>query len=101
MTDPLLSVDSVIWELAVEEFEIARAACDENRGADDQSRFDAIFDRYQEAEEALLALAAPDFEAVIEKLQIIWADELALETPDSIPMMMVVGDLRRLTGIDG
>ena len=78
------------------EFESARAACDLCTSTDDPLAADSIFDRFQAAEEALLCQPAPDIEAVIEKLLIIWEHELAIETPDSIPLMTVVGDLRRL-----
>ena len=80
MTKGYLKTDPIAWEQAVTEFEAARAACD----AANPSKADATYDRYQETEEALLAIPAPDLEAVIEKLLIIWENELAIETPDSI-----------------
>ena len=99
MNEGFLSSDPIAWEQAVVEFESARAACDQCKNTDHPSASDVLFDRFQAAEEALLCQPAPDFEAVIKKLLIIWEDELAIETPDSIPLMTVVGDLRRLAAI--
>lgn len=96
MIKGFLRVDPRAWEQAVVEFESARAACDLRKSGDDPSASDVIFDRFQAAEEALLCQPAPDIDAVIEKLLIVWEHELAIVTPDSIPMMAVVGDLRRL-----
>ena len=96
MIEGFLRSDPIAWEQAVVEFESARAACNERKRTDDPAASAVIFDRFQAAEEALLGQPAPDFEAVIEKLLIIWEDELAIVTPDSIPLMAVVGDLRRL-----
>lgn len=99
MTARLISPDPLEFEVALIEFTCARAAYDNYRGDDECVEANAIRSRYGEAEEAVLGLTAPDIESVIEKLWIIWSDELEIETPSSLPLMQVIGDLRRLNTI--
>lgn len=96
MTDTTPNPDGPEFETALIEHTLARAACASYKGSHDTPEADAIWARYGAAEEAVMALPAPDLEAVIEKVKIAFEDELSIETPDSIPIMRIIGDLRRL-----
>ena len=96
MTKHISSADSAAWQSALEEYYAAREAWGCHVPRKNPSESDTIHERYMLAEDSLLATAAPDLDAVIRKLEIIWEDELDVVTPDSYSMMAVIGDMRRL-----
>ena len=96
MTNGYVTPDPVAWEQARREFEEAVAAVERigKRGRG----IIAALDRFGAAQQALLALPAPDLGAVIYKLErCIWQeDEIWDEHDDfSTGRRTVIGDLRR------
>lgn len=97
MTHGYVTPDPAAWERARMEFEGALVAVERvgKRGRG----IIAALDRFGAAQQALLALPAPDLEAVIYKLEhCIWEeDELHDEHDDfSTGRRTVIGDLRRI-----
>lgn len=52
--------------------------------------------RYDNAEQALLALPAPDLDGVIFKLQVIFGEDLWDESDEAMQKATALGDLRRI-----
>ena len=96
MTEGFVTPDPIAWEHAVAEVKAANAANAQELSLPGSLTAGFTLSRVFEAEDALMAMHAPDIQGVIEKLLVIWADELEVVTPDSYPLMGVIGDLRRL-----
>ena len=97
--DESLERDLLEFEIALIEFTSARAAYQQYAGDEESTEGPLIRERYEKAEEEVFAFAAPSVTSVIEKLSILWQDELVIETPDSIRKIKVMDDLRRLAAI--
>ena len=86
-----------VWERTSGEYQESRqkfeTACAKNLGAEEAA---LCLRRMEEHEQALLRLPAPNISAVIEKLRIIWSEDLVEQTEGASEKRRVIGDLRRL-----
>jgi hypothetical protein len=96
MNEELTTADPVAWRAALLNFKAAQVDFRSLKDADDVPAAAATCLRYSDAERALLALAAPDINAVIEKLFVLFDSELWEETEDACHKQRVIGDLRRI-----
>lgn len=90
-----LKADQAIWKQTFDKYLDIRQELEETDPPIGKE-FDELQDRLFEAEEAVLAQPAPDTFAVIEKLRIIWDDELFSECDNGPYKRGVIGDLMRL-----
>jgi hypothetical protein len=65
----------------------------------DQKIKTKLFNKVVKIQEALLDMAAPDINAVIEKLLILWEEDVWAETADGGRKATIIGDLRRLDSL--
>lgn len=94
MTDGTLNADPVAWEAALLTFRNTREKYDIHDS--DPAEMKTASDQLCDAKHNLLALPAPDISAVIEKLTILWKDEMWAEDSESNHKLGVIGDLHRL-----
>lgn len=100
MTDGFDTADPAAWKHALEQYAAAKAAWSNRGDRSLTSNPDPFFDRYLLSEYRLLTEPAPDFDAVIQKLYILWADEIEIVTPDSYPLLSIIEDVRRLSSTE-
>jgi len=96
MTKHFLKADPVAWKQACKNLRDAKAACARIKFPRDRDLQDEKWENYYSAESALLAMPAPDIEAVIGKLFLIFKEDLASGAPEALHKCQVIGDLRRL-----
>ena len=96
MTCQYVKADSAAWEQAIADLRIAEAA-KANLAAPDQSSYGAAADRFDRAKDKVLEQHAPDFEAVIAKLHILFAEEIGSDESIYDAHRILIGDMRRLT----
>jgi len=96
MTDHITKADPVAWKQACAKLRAAKAVCDRLKIPRDRDIQYEKWERYYEAESALLTMPAPDIEAVITKLMLIFAEDLAADAPEALHKCKVIGDLRRI-----
>ncbi len=96
MNEGLTTADPAAWKAALLEFKAAQLEFRSLKDNDDAAAVTATIIRHSDAERALLALAAPDINAVIEKLFVLFDSELWEETEDACHKQKVIGDLRRV-----
>ena len=82
------------WNTAFERFKTAHAEYEDPDVARDCESRGGSFDRCRNAEAQLLSLSAPNVEAIIEKLMILWPDVKHAVTQEGHQQRMVIGDLR-------
>lgn len=92
----LTPADPVAWKQAFLAFKAEQVDLRALKDDDDVAEAAATCLRYGNAEQELLALAAPDINGVIEKLFILFGDDLWAETEEAIQMLTTIGDLRRI-----
>lgn len=97
MTCQYAKADSVAWEQAIADLRIAEAAKVVLEDSDDFDAYEAVADRCDRAKDAVLEQHAPDFEAVIAKLHIFFAEEISSDLEIYDAHKTLIGDLRRLT----
>ena len=90
-----VTADPTAWATALSEYHTAQAAF--NSLPDGSERCAVASDGLIKAEAAVLDLHSPDLSAVIEKLRILWDEELGADTPESDHRRMVIGDLSRIS----
>ncbi len=96
MTKHLTKADPVAWKQALVAFKAARVDFKALKDGDDATESDLTCLRYSDAERALLVLAAPDINGVIEKLMVFFEADLRCETEESVQKITAIGDLRRI-----
>ena len=96
MTEGIITADAAKWEHAFVRLQSAKAECNKIEMPKDQSIQGAVWACYHEAEDALLDLPAPNIEAVIAKLWILWAYDIPLGTSGGHQKRTLIGDLRRM-----
>jgi hypothetical protein len=101
MTDHYVTADPAAWASARDELRAATAAQNALTAAARKTHGDEVSRRLVRAQEALLDLYAPDVQAVIEKLEIIWEIELGEDDQESGWKQIVIGDLRRIQRLQG
>ena len=89
-----LIADPVAWASALSDYRTARSAEEAFTDLSKPGAQEAI-DALATAEATLLDLPAPNLAAVVDKLLVIWGDELSLDTDETDRLCMVIGDLRR------
>ena len=101
MTEGMIIADPIAWEHALARFKTAKAECESSGPPSDRNTRNPSLDRYCRAEAQLLALPAPDVEAVIAKLMILWDHIIYMNSEDPAPELKVIGDLRRVQMVNG
>ena len=101
MTKRLTKADPAAWKQAFLAYKSANERLENLEMPRDNSILDSVSDCFYEAEEALMALPAPNLTAVIDKLLIMWELELQYDQTESAQKRMVVLDLRRLQFLNG
>ena len=96
MTDHITKADPVAWKQACAKLRATKAVCDRLKIPRDRDIQDEKWEQYFIAESALLTMPAPDIEAVIAKLMLIFAEDLAADAPEALHKCKVIGDLRRI-----
>ena len=96
MTKRITKADPVAWKEALLEFQTAKECLESLAPAIDDPILRTALDEYYDAEEALLTLPAPDLGAVIDKLLVMWEEEIEYNLIDSARKRVVVDDLRRI-----
>lgn len=96
MNDHIIRADLEAWKLALTDFETASTAFENLGDIDDAGKIADASWALHDAEDTLLSLAAPDLEAVIKKLFILWQGELHEEIDEGLQKCGVIGDLRRI-----
>ena len=96
MTKGLTKADPVAWKGALAQFQTAKECLETLAPAIDDPILRDALDEYYDAEEALLTLPAPDLGAVIEKLMVMWEEEIEYNLIDSARKRVVIDDLRRV-----
>lgn len=94
--EELTPADPVAWKQAFLAFKAEQVDLRALKDDDDVAEAAATCLRYGNAEQELLALAAPDINGVIEKLFILFGDDLWAETEEAQQMAKAIGDLRRI-----
>jgi hypothetical protein len=97
LTDHYIRADPDLWEKAFAEHNAARAALDDGHEGTDPLVFNVIHEKAIAAEDKLLGIHAPHIDAVIEKLILIWGDDLFADTEVADQKQIIIGDLRRLS----
>ena len=95
MPDGYLKADRAAWERDLARYKSLLAENEASVELTQQEAW-AMDELIGLSEAKLLAQPAPDAEAVIEKLTIIWDDELWSEIDNGAGKRTVIGDLRRL-----
>lgn len=95
MTDDYLIANPVQWKRDLDEYKALLLEFDQTVGALSEEGFIDLQNRLGEAEERVLCQPAPDADALIEKLTIIWDDEIWSEIDNGPGKRTVLGDLRR------
>lgn len=87
-----------VWELALSQYEEAEASFETEATHDPASRtLSSSYRRMEVKRETLLGLPAPDLNAVIKKLHLIWGENMfQVNDPDALNKCRVIGDLRRI-----
>ena len=96
MTKHITKADPVAWKQAFAEFQAAKECLDTLAPAIDDPILRVALDEYYESEYALLIMPAPDLGAVIDKLMVMWEEEIEYELTDSAQKRVVLNDLRRI-----
>lgn len=96
MNDHILRADPAAWKLALEDYAAAGRAFKVLGDAADAAEIAGASSTLCDAEDTLLSLRAPDLEAVIQKLFILWQGELHEEIDEGLHKCGVIGDLRRI-----
>ncbi|WP_420381834.1 hypothetical protein [Novosphingobium sp.] len=96
MTNHVLKADTAAWKLALSKLRAAKAECAAMKIPRDRDIQNDKWETYFVAESALLTLPAPDLNAVIEKLMLLWNEDLASGAPESLQRCRVIGDIRRI-----
>lgn len=91
-------VPSTVWELALSQYEEAVASFETEAAHDPASRTSSSwYRRMEDGRETLLGLAAPDLNAVIKKLHLLWGEAMfEVNDPDALNKRRLIGDLRRI-----
>ena len=89
-----LIADPVAWASALSDYRTARSAEEAFTNYGEPGADEALA-ALESAEATLLDLPAPNLAAVVDKLLVIWGDELFLDTDVTDRQCMVIGDLRR------
>ncbi len=97
MTCNYVTVDPIAWEHAIADLKIAEAAKVELADTDDLDAYEVVADRFDRAKDKVLEQHAPDFEAVIAKLHILFAEEIGSDEAIYDAHRILIGDMRRLT----
>jgi hypothetical protein len=92
----MIKADVAAWEQAIKKLRAAKAACSRLKHPRDRDIQDAQWEDYYRLESALLEMPAPDINAVIAKLMLIFAEDLASGAPEALHKSRVIGDLRRI-----
>jgi hypothetical protein len=100
ITDGYVKADAVAWEQALADYE-ALLLERENAASRSEVELDVLYESIAVAEEKVLAQWAPNAEALIEKLKIIWDDELWSEIDNGAGKRLVLDDVRRLEACCG
>ena len=86
-----------IWERASGQYEEAKQKFETEYANDLHSEEAALcLRRMEDRQQELLRLPAPSISAVIQKLHLIFGEDLLEETEDASERQRVIGDLRRL-----
>ena len=101
MTEGMITADPIAWKHALARFKTAKAECESSGPPSDRNSRNPSLDRYCQAEAQLLHLPAPDIEAVIAKLMVLWDHIIARKCEPPAPELKVIGDLRRVQMING
>ena len=96
MTKRFTKADPVAWKQALLEFQAAKESLEILTPPFEDPILSAALDRYYDEEEMLLTLPAPDLGAVIDKLMIMWEEEIEYNLTDSARKRVVIDDLRRI-----
>ena len=96
MNEDLTTADPAAWKAALLNFKAAQIDFRALKDDDAAASATATIMWHSDAERALLALAAPDINAVIEKLFVLFDSELWEETEDAGHKQKIIGDLRRI-----
>ncbi len=97
MTCQYSVADPVAWEQAMAELRIADAIKKEFEDTDDLDKYEEVAVSFDLAKDKVLELHAPDFPAVIEKLFLLFAEEIGSDLEIYDAHRIVIGDLHRLT----
>ena len=92
--------DPVAWKQALTRLKAAKAACNRLKHPRDRDIQDEKWEKYYEAESTLLAMPAPDIDAIIAKLMLIFKEDLASGAPEALAKCRVIGDLRRIKSLN-
>jgi hypothetical protein len=96
MTSQTIKTDPVAWEQAMHELRVAEVAKNELGDDPDLDEYEVLADRYDRAKDKVLEQHAPDIEAVIAKLQLLFAEEIGSDFEIYDVHKLVIGDLYRL-----
>ena len=100
MSDGYLKADPAAWKKDLADYRALLLENEQSVGLSVQEEW-ALDERIRLAEEKLLAQPAPNAEAVVQKLTIIWDDELWSEVDNGPGKQTVIGDIRRLEALCG
>jgi hypothetical protein len=96
MSDGFATADPAVWASAHWKYLCARTAFQTLQISPERPDEEATGQEMKVAENELLDLNAPNLVAVIEKLNILWGDDLFASSADAVRMCRIIGDLRRL-----
>ena len=99
MIKGLIKADPIAWKQAFLEFQTAKESLDILAPTCEDHITRAALDHYYDAEEALLTQPAPDLGAVIDKLMVMWEEEIEYNLIDSARKRVVIDDLLRLQNL--
>lgn len=99
MTNHFTTADPTAWKQAMTKLRAAKAACNRLKLPRDRDIQDEKWEKYYEAESTLLAMPAPDIEAVISKLMQVFAEDLVSGAPEALHKSKIIGDLRRIKNL--
>jgi hypothetical protein len=97
MTNQYAIADPVAWEQAMADLRTADAIKKEFEDTDDLDKYEEVAVRFDIAKDKVLELHAPDFKAIIAKLHLLFAEEVASDLSIYDAHRLVIGDLHRLT----
>ena len=96
MTTRITKADLVAWKQAFSEFQAAKESLEILEPPCEDHIMRAALDQYCDAEETLLTMPAPDLGAVIDKLEIMWEEEIEYNLIDSARKRVIIDDLCRI-----
>ena len=92
--------DKTAWKEAMAKLRAAKTACNRLKLPRDRDIQDEKWEKYYKAESTLLAMPAPDIDAIIAKLMLIFKEDLASGAPEALAKCRVIGDLRRIKSLN-